>query len=188
MTSTSTRDVKMYPICDPWLGQAGAPFERVFAPAFKAGLLGRNDEFSSYDEHMRGTDPGGIPKPTAAQLAANANHVNVVIAHQGNAADIRKSQQAFKNRSSEIIAQLRRHVPVVRLQQKIDAMVEASVTNAPGQPVLQVAAPAAAGGVPGYHATHPLAGAARQSCQPRARWSRRRRWRWRRRCGVASEW
>ena len=87
----------MYPICDPWLGQAGPPFERVFAPAFKAGLLGRSDEFGSYAEHMLGTDPGGVPPPTAAQLAADANHVNAAIAHMGGAADVRKSQQAFKN-------------------------------------------------------------------------------------------
>ena len=150
----------MYPICDPWLGQAGAPFERVFAPAFKGGMLGRNDEFCSWAEHMRGADPGGCTPPTPAQLAANANHVNGLIAHQGVAADIRKSAQAFRNRSSEIVELLRRHVPVVRLQQRIDAMVELSVTNDPAQPCLQVAGPAAAGGVPLYAPGHPNAGAA----------------------------
>ena len=83
--------------------------------------------------------------------------MNAAIAHMGGAADVRKSQQAFKNRSNDIIAQLRQHVPVVRLQQKIDTMVQLSATNAAGQVCLQVGPPAAAGGVPLYVAPHPNA-------------------------------
>ena len=34
----STRDTKMYPVCDPWSGAMGPPFERTFKPNFMAGL------------------------------------------------------------------------------------------------------------------------------------------------------
>ena len=34
----ASRDVKVYPICSPWFGKAGAEFERTFEPDFLANV------------------------------------------------------------------------------------------------------------------------------------------------------
>ena len=73
----------MYPLCDPWNGAMGPSFERKFKPDFLAGTRKKWDDYSSLYRHLMGTDPGGMPPTTAAQLAINANHLNATIAHPG---------------------------------------------------------------------------------------------------------
>ena len=98
----STRDTKMYPVCDPWNGAMGPPFERVFKPNFLAGLRKRWDDYSSLYRHLHGQDPGGMAPSTAAQLAVNANHLNATNAHPGgNAAARQKSAVRFEARNDE---------------------------------------------------------------------------------------
>ena len=58
-------------------------------------------------------DPHGVPPTDAAQLAANAMHVNGANPAVGPAW---KSEQAFKNRSSKAIAALRQHIVFVPLE------------------------------------------------------------------------
>ena len=144
-------------MCDPYFGATGPAWERIFSKDFLAAARSKSDKFSNMHEHSQGRDPGGMRTPTAAQLAANPNHLNVARGHAGGAADVRESQQAFEQRSQDMIAALRQHIPVARLQNAIDAMVEKSESNAPDQPCLNAMAPPVAGGVPIYPAAHPLA-------------------------------
>jgi len=71
------------------------------------------DDYASLTDHLDGMDPHGIPPTDAAQLAANAMHVNGANPAVGPAW---KSEQAFKNRSSKAIAALRQHIVSVPLQ------------------------------------------------------------------------
>ena len=152
----STRDMKMYPICDPWMGAMGPPFERTFRPDFMAGLRKRWDDYSSLYRHLMGTDPGGMPPTTAAQLAVNPNHLNATVVHPGgNAAARAKSAVRFEARNDELIDLMRVHIPVPRIQKAIDEIVERFETNDPKAPVL---AAQVAGGVVNYAAGHPNAG------------------------------
>ena len=34
MSSMNSRDTKLYPVCDPYSGEVGAAWERIFEPAF----------------------------------------------------------------------------------------------------------------------------------------------------------
>ena len=92
----------MYPLCDPWNGAMGPPFERTFKPDFLAAIRNNWDDYSSLHRHLIGVDPGGMPPTTAAQLAVNPNHLNNVIAHPGNAT---KSARRFEARNDELIGQ-----------------------------------------------------------------------------------
>ena len=76
----------------PWNGSMGPQFERTFRPNFLAGLRKRWDDYSSLYRHLMGQDPGGMPPTTAAQLAANANHLNPTIVHPGGCIDSQRSQ------------------------------------------------------------------------------------------------
>ena len=155
---TSSRDTRLYPICDPWLGAVGPPFERKFVPDFQNGVRGRSDEWSNLMEHLQGTDPGGMVSPSAAQLAANPNHLNASNPHAGTAPEVRKSRRGFKQRGDDLISFMRAHIPVQHIRNGIDAMVLASEMNTVDQPCLNAIPPPVAGGVPLYPVTHPLAG------------------------------
>ena len=134
----------------------GPPFERTFKPNFMAGLRKRWDDYSSLYRHLHGQDPGGMPPSTAAQLAVNPNHLNATIAHPGgNAAARQKSATRFEARNDEAIDLMRVHIPVTRIQNAIDEMVQWFETNDPKAPVL---AAQVAGGVVSYAAGHPNAG------------------------------
>ena len=147
--------MKMFPICDPWNGAMGPAFERTFKPNFLAGIRKRWDDYSSLYRHLMGSDPGGMPPTTAAQLALDANHLNPNTPHPGNAT---KSMRRFEARCDELIDLMRVHIPVTRIQNAIDEMVNWFETNDPRAPVLGAAAAPIAGGVPLYAAGHPNAG------------------------------
>ena len=116
----------------------GPAFERTFRPNFLAGLRKRWDDYSSLHRHLMGTDPGGMPPTTDAQLAANPNHLNPRIAHPGgNAADRQKSATRFEARNDEAIDLMRVHIPVTRIQNAIDEMVSWFETDDPRAPVLE---------------------------------------------------
>ena len=102
----AARDTRLHDVCAPWHGERGRDFERRFWPAFTNGLRGKTDDYCSLYDHSSGRDPGGIPPSTAAQIAANAGHINPVNAHLGTADAQRKSASAFDNRSSILIAKM----------------------------------------------------------------------------------
>ena len=83
--SGATRDCRLYDICDPWYGERGAPFVRKFKPSFVNGLGNKRDKVATLRQHLKGSDPGSRSPVTAAQLAANPNHVNAVNNHGNNA-------------------------------------------------------------------------------------------------------
>ena len=51
-------DPKIFTVCQPWNGQRGPSFQRVFAPAFRNGLLGIHDKYNNLLEYLNGTDMG----------------------------------------------------------------------------------------------------------------------------------
>ena len=98
------RDTRLFKVCDPWYGQKGAPFERVFRPAFTSGIASVvRDEYGNGRDHLKGSDPGGVKPPTAAQLAANAAHAGTISPHFGTANETRKSVIAWRQRDTEVI-------------------------------------------------------------------------------------
>ena len=70
-------NTKIYDVA-PWSGSAGADYERVFKPDWLSLARRKTDDYGSWYEHIMGTLPGCSRPPTAAQIAANANHVNAV--------------------------------------------------------------------------------------------------------------
>ena len=92
MLSRASRDSKLYPYADPWDGQRGPFFERNWLPDMLSGLGGVTDDYASLTDHLDGMDPHGVPPTDAAQLAANAMHVNGANPAVGPAW---KSEQAF---------------------------------------------------------------------------------------------
>ena len=114
------RDTKTYPICNPYHGEEGPKWSRIFKPDFISGLGTVTDKFSSIAKHIVGRDVGGIqpfaprlldpaaPGPNAGALVGCAP---VVRAHAGGAAEVRESRAAFDLRCEAGISQLRRHIP-----------------------------------------------------------------------------
>ena len=141
MLSRASRDSKLYPYADPWDGQRGPFFERNWLPDMLSGLGGVTDDYASLTDHLDGMDPHGVPPTDAAQLAANAMHVNGANPAVGPAW---KSEQAFKNRSSKAIAALRQHIVSVPLVAEIDKMVRLYRGSqwAQGAPILTATYPA----------------------------------------------
>ena len=141
MLSRASRDSKLYPYADPWDGQRGPYFERNWLPDMLSGLGGVTDDYASLTDHLDGMDPHGVPPTDAAQLAANAMHVNGANPAVGPAW---KSEQAFKNRSSKAIAALRQHIVSVPLVAEIDKMVRLYRGSqwAQGAPILTATYPA----------------------------------------------
>ena len=119
----NSRDTKLYPVCDPYSGEVGAAWERIFEPAFLSGISSRSDEYANLKEHLQGIDCGNVKPPTAAQLAANPAHTGTFLQHAGRGAEIRRSMRAFNQRSTDTIALLRQHCPVVSIQNAIDEML-----------------------------------------------------------------
>ena len=54
------RDTKSYPICNPYHGEEGPKWSRIFKPDFISGLGTVTDKFSSIAKHIVGRDVGGI--------------------------------------------------------------------------------------------------------------------------------
>ena len=79
-SSNTSRDMKRYPKMEPWHGAMGVAFERHFLPDMEAVWRAESDDFADLHEHMHGRDPGGVPPPTAADIAANANAVGAMTA------------------------------------------------------------------------------------------------------------
>ena len=61
------RDTKTYPICNPYHGEEGAKWTRVFKRDFISGLGSVTDKFSSLAKHLAGKDSGGV-QPFAPRL------------------------------------------------------------------------------------------------------------------------
>ena len=176
------RDTKTYPICNPYHGEEGPKWSRIFKPDFISGLGTVTDKFSSIAKHIVGRDVGGIqpfaprlldpaaPGPNAGALVGCAPVVTR--AHAGGAAEVRESRAAFDLRSEAGISQLRRHIPNNALHTLIDKIVQAheledyAGVNGIPAPVIEIACAvtAAAGGIPAhiaapqYAADHPNAG------------------------------
>ena len=98
----SSRDPKTFPLCDPYHGEPGAAWSRVFLPSFISGVGKKKDDFASMRNHLAGKDPGGCQPPTAAQLAANPAHTGTLTYHisgTGNpgSVKVRKSETAFED-------------------------------------------------------------------------------------------
>ena len=151
--ASAARNTRIYDICDPYYGDKGPAFERVFKPAFFTGIAAKGDKFANLADHLRGVDPGGVKPSTSAQLTNNANHVNARNEHQGEetyrqardalaAPDLTQptrasllstkshgesrmdeSWAAFANRSSSCIASIRTHVENPGIRASIDALV-----------------------------------------------------------------
>ena len=153
------RDTKLYPLASPFLGERGAKWTRVFDPEFKSGLSSRRDRHATLAGHLHGGDPGGMPPLTDAQInAAGGPHFPVANAHVGAglaaggggagpvaaAGMVAESQAAFNMRSEELVTEIRRHIPVVGIQEAIDRMVAALRSRdwANGAPILTAAYPA----------------------------------------------
>ena len=127
------RDTKIYPLCNPYHGEEGAKWSRVFKPDLISGLGTVTDKYSSIAKHIVGRDVGGIqpfaprlldpaaPGPNAGALVGCAPVVTR--AHAGGAAEVRESRAAFDLRSEAGISHLRRHIPVPALQKLIDKIV-----------------------------------------------------------------
>lgn len=122
MASSASRDSRLYPICNPYSGRMGPDWESIFEPAFRGGLGSHKDDYDNLQRHLKGTDIGGIPPSTAAQVAANAEHLNAFTAHDSGpaTADGRKSRRQFAQRSTDVITHLRTHCPVKRIELRID--------------------------------------------------------------------
>ena len=137
----AARDTKVYPICNPWLGKAGAEYERTFEPNFLASVGAHiKDKYSNAARHLVGKDPGGITPPTAAALAANANDPGTRNNHRGSvaagaAAAARETHAdsvvAFEQRVEDTLAALRQHIPVPSIQNLIDTMKAEVEADAP---------------------------------------------------------
>ena len=175
MLSTGNKqsyDTRLYNICEPWHGERGLLFSEKFIVNFKAGLMEKSDDYCTYEQHLSGHCPGGIVKPSAAQLLADAAHVNVPRPHQGNASEVRKSEAAFNNRDAAIVQLFRKHITADLVQARIDDIrqMHEDGNYDGGAPVLDVVV--VAGAPPNYAAAHPRAGqplnaddlAAYQSC------------------------
>ena len=119
-SSSGSYDTKRFPLCEPWHGQRGKAYKERFLPDFRAACMGKHDDYSTWEQHLQGEVPGGILPCSPQQLAANPTHVNVARPHQGNAAEVRKSEAAFYNRESSILSAFRKHIPVDAVQQRID--------------------------------------------------------------------
>ena len=92
----SARDTKLFDTCDPWYGDKES-FEDVFVPDFMTGLGRHHDDYCTQRAHLLGNDsPGSIIPTTDAQRAAHNDHVNNIQAHQGFAADVRRSAAASR--------------------------------------------------------------------------------------------
>ena len=50
----TSRDTKVFDLCDPYFGRVGADWERVFYPSFISALASRSDEFSNLRQRVRG--------------------------------------------------------------------------------------------------------------------------------------
>ena len=61
------RDTKIYPLCNPYHGEEGAKWSRVFKPDLISGLGTVTDKYSSIAKHIVGRDVGGI-QPFAPRL------------------------------------------------------------------------------------------------------------------------
>ena len=139
----------------------GPDWESIFEPAFRGGLGSHKDDYDNLQRHLKGTDIGGIPPSTAAQVAANAEHLNAFTAHDSGpaTADGRKSRRQFAQRSTDVITHLRTHCPVKRIELRIDELVQLYETGlgTPGAPLLVFQRNAALQLC--YPAGHPNAGA-----------------------------
>jgi hypothetical protein len=102
------RDTKSFPICNPYHGEEGAKWTRIFKPDFLSGLGTVTDKFSTARAHHAGRDPGGVqpfpqrfldPAAVGAGAGALIGCAPVVTQHPGAAHEVRESRAAFDNRS-----------------------------------------------------------------------------------------
>ena len=68
----STCSTKLYRLCDPWMGQMGAPFERVFKPNFLAATRKVWDEYSP--PSVCTPPPEGQRTPQSGLALAHSRH------------------------------------------------------------------------------------------------------------------
>ena len=105
-------DPKLYPICAPWNGQRGPLFARVFAPAFRNGLLGYHDKYNNLLETLNGTDMGGAAAGAPAFPAAGGGAAGVA----ANA----EAVAAHAQRVAKLCSLIRQHITDPDIQEDID--------------------------------------------------------------------
>ena len=54
-SSTGTYDTRRYNLCAPWSGGRGEEFSKRFLPSFLSGLMGKSDDFCTYEQHLTET-------------------------------------------------------------------------------------------------------------------------------------
>ena len=106
-----TYDARIYTVCAPWRGERGDKYVRVFKPSFLNGMDAQVDSYDSLRSHLEGTDTGG-------NAAGALNHV-------GNAAAIRASENAYRNRARKAKALLVQHIENPTIKQAIETAVAA---------------------------------------------------------------
>ena len=150
---SAARDTRLYDICDPYHGDKGTPFLRIFKPAFLTGIAAKSDKFANYAQHLRGEDAGAVPPSTEAQRSQNAHHVNNRILFPGEqgynnanttlgtngltAAEraswqtiasngevrVAEGKTAFLARAEACVASIRNHVVAPGIRADIDTMM-----------------------------------------------------------------
>jgi hypothetical protein len=108
-------DSTKYPICAPWYGESGAPFLRVFQPAFKGGLHTHVDEFASLYDHLMELDPGATPGGVLVP------HPGPAFGGQAGVAMQARSTQLYISRRKKLFGLIRRHVEDDAIRDEIDA-------------------------------------------------------------------
>ena len=99
-------DARIYSLCAPWKGQRGDPYSRVFKPMLMNALDGITDDYANLREHAEGVDPGG-------------NNGGPV--HVGVAAEVRKSENAYRARASKLKSLIVKHVEVPSIRVSIES-------------------------------------------------------------------
>ena len=108
-------DSTKYPICAPWYGESGAPFLRVFQPAFKGGLHTHVDEFASLYDHLMELDPGATPGGVLIP------HPGPAFGGQAGIAMQARSTQLYTSRQKKLFGLIRRHIEDDAIRDEIDA-------------------------------------------------------------------
>ena len=111
---------------EPWKGERGPPFTRVFKPALINFLAGLSDKFTDYASVLKGLDPGGIDLEATQADPQGGPPIPVpggtTTPHPGTAALQGESQRAAKSRSQKIISVLYVHINNTEIRQKITDM------------------------------------------------------------------
>ena len=80
---SAARDTRLYDICDPYYGEKGTAYVRIFKPAFETGLAVKSDKYANFAQHLRGEDPGAVPPTDPSQRTNTTAHVKARVLFPG---------------------------------------------------------------------------------------------------------